>query len=78
MTKKLNKPNDEEVLKSKIDMQLVTKLLKSEITSYRINKDTGFSVGTLSDLRTGKRKVSNLNVRSAYTLSEYAKKIGIK
>lgn len=77
MTRRRNIIKDNEVLKSQIDMDLVVKLLQSEITSYRINKDTGFSVGTLSDLRTGKRKICNLNVRSAYLLSEYAKKTGI-
>ena len=36
MTKNLNKPSDEEILKSQIDMDLVTKLLKSNITTYQI------------------------------------------
>lgn len=36
MTKNLNKPSEEEILKGQIDMDLVTKLLKSNITTYQI------------------------------------------
>lgn len=78
MIKKLNKPTDEEVLKSKIDMQLVTKLLKSNITTYQISKMTCVNLGNLFQIRNGKRKIRNIKITTAYLLSEYAKKIGIK
>ena len=78
MIRKLNKPSDEEVLQGKIDMDLVTKLLQSDVTTYRIGKITGISLGNLYQLRHGKRKIRNLKITSAYLLSECAKQIGIK
>ena len=78
MTKNLNKPSDEEILKGQIDMDLVTKLLKSNITTYQISKMTGVNLGNLFQIRNGKRKIRNLKITTAYLLSEYAKKIGIK
>lgn len=78
MIRKLNKPSDEEVLQGKIDMDLVTKLLQSDVTTYRIGKITGISLGNLYQLRHGKRKIRNLKITTAYLLSECAKKIGIK
>ncbi len=78
MTKNLNKPSDEEILKSQIDMDLVTKLLKSNITTYQISKMTGVNLGNLFQIRNGKRKIRNIKITTAYLLSEYAKQIGIK
>ena len=70
MTKNLNKPSDEEILKSQIDMDLVTKLLKSNITTYQISKMTGVNLGNLFQIRNGKRKIRNLKITTAYLLSE--------
>ena len=78
MTKNPNKPSDEEILKSQIDMDLVTKLLKSNITTYQISKMTGVNLGNLFQIRNGKRKIRNIKITTAYLLSEYAKKIDIK
>lgn len=74
ITDKYNK----ELLNSKIDMALVVKLLNSDISSYQIRKAIGVSSGNISRLKNKKRKIENLNVKTAYLLSEYAKKIGIK
>ena len=73
ITDKYNK----ELLHSKIDMALVVKLLNSDISSYQIGKAIGVSSGNISRLKNKKRKIENLNVKTAYLLSEYAKKIGI-
>lgn len=78
MTKTIDKLSDQELLKGKIDMDLVTKLLQSDVTTYRIGKITGISLGNLYQLRHGKRKIRNLKITSAYLLSECAKQIGIK
>lgn len=74
ITDKYNK----ELLNSKIDMALVVKLLNSDISSYQIRKAIGVSSGNISRLKNKKRKIENLNVKTAYLLSEYSKKIGIK
>lgn len=74
ITDKYNK----ELLNSKIDMALVVKLLNSDISSYQIGKAIGVSSGNISRLKNKKRKIENLNVKTAYLLSEYAKQIGIK
>lgn len=74
ITDKYNK----ELLNSKIDMALVVKLLNSDISSYQIRKAIGVSSGNISRLKNKKRKIENLNVKTAYLLSEYAKQIGIK
>lgn len=78
MTKTIDKLSDQELLKGKIDMDLVTKLLQSDVTTYRISKITGINLGNLYQLRHGKRKIRNLKITTAYLLSEFAKQIGIK
>ena len=37
----MNKPSDEEILKGKIDMNLVTKLIYSNVSPYKIEAATG-------------------------------------
>lgn len=78
MIKKLNKPSEEEILKGKIDMNLVTKLIYSDVSPYKIEAATGIPNNNIYKLRQGERKIVNLNVKTVYSLSEYAKKIGIK
>lgn len=78
MTRKENRVNDDGVLQGKIDMDLVTKLLQSDVTTYRIGKITGISLGNLYQLRHGQREIRNLKITTAYLLSECAKQIGIE
>lgn len=57
----------------KADSELIEKLLDSE-TQYRISKDTGVAQATISDLKSGKRKIENLTLKVASVLTAYAKK----
>ncbi|MFC0290621.1 hypothetical protein [Bombilactobacillus bombi] len=75
---KIIKDENEELLKAKINMPLVVKLINSDIPSYKIGKAIGVSAGNISRLKNKKRKIENINVKTAYQLSEYAKSIGIK
>lgn len=57
-------------------LQTITKLINSnEVSNYRINKDTGISYGAISEMRNGKRKISNLTLETAKKLYNYQKKI---
>ena len=78
MIKNMNKPSDEEILRGKIDMNLVTKLIYSNVSPYKIEAATGIPNNNIYKLRHGERNIINLNVKTVYSLSEYAKKIGIK
>ncbi|WP_220451907.1 hypothetical protein [Bombilactobacillus bombi] len=69
---------DEKILQSNIDMRLVTNLINSNISGYSIESETGVPRNNISLMRNGKRKIKNLNVKTAYKLSEYAKSIGFK
>ncbi|MBA1393306.1 hypothetical protein EQ500_05420 [Lactobacillus sp. XV13L] len=59
-------------------MSLIKKVIDSDKSVRQISRDTGISAGNISSLRSGNRRIVNLNVKTAYLLSEYAKKIGIK
>ncbi|QAS70652.1 XRE family transcriptional regulator [Oenococcus sicerae] len=54
-----------------IDTDKIAELLKSHISQYKIHKDTGFSQGSLSDLRHGKTKIEDLTVKNATKLAKY-------
>lgn len=49
----------------------VDKLLASDISSYRIAKETGVRYPLISDLRNGKAKVENVPGRNLGALSDY-------
>ncbi len=53
--------------------EMIQKLLDSEITGYKIYKDTGISQGRISDLRTGKRQLNGISLETAEKLYNYAK-----
>ncbi|WP_406688126.1 hypothetical protein [Staphylococcus felis] len=53
----------------------INKLLLSNLTNYQIAKDTQMSHKTISELRSGKRKVGNLTLDTAEKLYNYQKQI---
>lgn len=53
---------------------IITKLLESKITSYKIAKDTGLSTQLIDKYRTGNGKINNMRLDTAETLVNYAKK----
>lgn len=69
---------DEKLFQNDISMRLVIELLNSKISGYKIESDLGISRSNIAEFRNGKRKVKNMNVKTAYKLSEYAKSIGMK
>lgn len=55
----------------KVDTDKIEWLL-SNVTQYRINKDTGVNLSILGRLVRGERKIENLTIRTGSTLTEYA------
>lgn len=53
----------------------IEKLINSEITAYKISKETGVSVGNISELKSGKRKIGNLTLDTAEKFYDYYQKI---
>lgn len=49
----------------------IQKLLESDITNYRIYKDTGIAQSTLSDLKNGKTSIDSMCLDNALKLNEY-------
>lgn len=70
--------SDQELLNGKIDMHLVTKLLQSDVTTYRISKVAGVDIGNLFRLRHGEKDIRQLQIKTAYLLTKCAKQLGIK
>ena len=55
----------------KVDTDKIEWLL-SNITQYRINKDTGVNLSILGRLVRGERKIENLTIKTGSLLTEYA------
>lgn len=55
----------------KVDTDKIEWLL-SNVTQYRINKDTGVNLSILGRLVRGERKIENLTIKTGSTLTEYA------
>nr|WP_244972251.1 hypothetical protein [Mammaliicoccus lentus] len=49
----------------------IEKLLKSDVTGYRIAKKTGLGESLVSNLRNGKRSLDDLSLKSAELLAEF-------
>jgi len=49
----------------------IQKLIDSDITNYRIYKDTGIAQSTLSDLKNGKTTIDSMRLDNALKLNEY-------
>lgn len=58
----------------KVDTEKIEWLL-SNVTQYRINKDTGVNLSILGRLVRGERKIENLTIKTGSTLTEYAEKL---
>ena len=58
----------------KVDTDKIEWLL-SNVTQYRINKDTGVTLSVLSRLVSGERKIENLTIKTGCALTEYAEKL---
>ena len=52
----------------------IEKLLNSDVSGYRIYKETGISQSRISDLRNDRRKLDNLTFANAEKLYNMAKK----
>jgi len=55
----------------KVDTDKIEWLL-SNVTQYRINKDTGVNISILGRLVRGERKIENLTIKTGCLLTEYA------
>ena len=55
----------------KVDTEKIEWLL-SNVTQYRINKDTGVNLSILGRLVRGERKIENLTIKTGYLLTKYA------
>ncbi|WP_432720432.1 hypothetical protein [Staphylococcus shinii] len=53
--------------------EIIQKLLDSDISSYKIGKETGVSNSIIQRLRSGNRSIGNLTLDTAEKLYEYAK-----
>ncbi|MFV5900244.1 hypothetical protein ACLIJT_00410 [Staphylococcus gallinarum] len=53
--------------------EVIQKLLDSDISSYKIGKETGISNSIIQRLRNGERTIGNLTLDTAETLYKYAK-----
>lgn len=51
-------------------------LLDSDITPYRISKDTGVAITTIAETKKGKRKIENLHLETASALVDYYDSLG--
>ena len=57
--------------------EIITKLLKGKLTSYKIAKDTGLTPQYIDNYRTGKSKIENMALGKAELLVDYAKKVDV-
>ena len=53
-------------------------ILNSEISSYKIAKDSGVTYSLLSDYRNGKRKIENMTLQVAKKLIRYAEELKMR
>ena len=53
----------------------IEELFNSNLTDYRIAKDTGIALSMIQNYRNGSRKVENMTLKTAKKLFEYAKSL---
>lgn len=53
----------------------IKQLFDSDITGYKISKETGVSQYVILQVRLGKREIDNLTLKTTEKLYEYAKKV---
>ena len=56
----------------------IEELLNSEISSYKIAKDSGVSYSLISDYRNAKRKIENMTLQVANKLIKYTEELKMK
>ena len=56
----------------------IEELLNSEISSYKISKDSGVSYSLISDYRNGKRKLENMTLQVANKLIRYTEELKMR
>lgn len=56
----------------------IEELLNSEISSYKISKDSGVAYSLISDYRNGKRKLENMTLQVAKKLIRYSEELKMK
>ena len=56
----------------------IEELLNSEISSYKISKDSGVSYSLISDYRNNKRKIENMTLQVANKLIRYSEELKMK
>ena len=56
----------------------IEELLNSEISSYKISKDSGVSYSLISDYRNNKRKLENMTLQVAKKLIRYAEELKMR
>lgn len=56
----------------------IIKLIDSDLSNYEISKNTNISHKTLSELRSGKRKLDNITLKTAEKLYNYQKQLELK
>ena len=56
----------------------IEELLNSEISSYKISKDSGVAYSLISDYRNGKRKLENMTLQVAKKLIKYSEELNMR
>lgn len=56
----------------------IEELLNSDISSYKIAKDSGVTYSLLSDYRNGKRKIENMTLQVANKLIKYTEELKMR
>ena len=56
----------------------IEELLNSEISSYKIAKDSGVAYSLISDYRNGKRKIENMTLQVAKKLIKYTEELNMR
>lgn len=56
----------------------IEELLNSEISSYKMAKDSGVPYSLISDYRNGKRKIENITLQVANKLIKYTEELKMR
>lgn len=56
----------------------IEELLKSDVTDYRISKDTGITLSVIQNYRNGKYALDNMTLKIAKKLYEYKERLEMK
>lgn len=50
---------------------LIEQLINSDLTAYRISKDTGIALSVIQKIKDGTSKLDNISLKNAEILSKY-------